>query len=191
MAKKIFVGIVLAAFAVCAVAVAQQRKSIDQSKFGTVKVNRTQPPIVKSSGILVIPSHINYQGYITDDVGDPINDTLNMTFRIYSISTGGSELWNENHPAVEVDAGLFNEVLGISNPIPDRVFALGESRWLELQVEAQTMSPRTEITSVAYAYRSVKTDTADYALNAPPAATGSFQEMTCIPLFRAVSVSEP
>jgi len=168
MAKKIFVGIVLAAFAVCAVAVAQQRKSIDQSKFGIVKVNRTQPPIVKSSGILVIPWHINYQGYITDDVGDPINDTLSMTFRIYSISAGGSELWNENHPAVEVDAGLFNEVLGISNPIPDSLFALGQSRWLELQVEAQTMSPRTEITSVAYAYRSVKTDTADYALNAPP-----------------------
>ena len=167
MTKKIFVGMVLVAFAICAVAVAQQRKSTDETRFGAVEVKRTQPPIVKSSGILVIPWHISYQGYITDDVGDPINDTLNMTFRIYSVSAGGSELWNENHPAVLIEAGLFNEVLGISNPVPDSLFALGESRWLELQVDAQTMSPRTEITSVAYAYRSVKTDTADYALDAP------------------------
>lgn len=168
MAKKIFLGIVLLAFTICAVAVAQQKKTMDELRFGKVKVDRTHPPIVKSSGILVIPLHINYQGYITDDAGDPINDTLNMTFRIYGISAGGSELWNENHPAVLIEAGLFNELLGISNPIPDSIFELGQSRWLELQVEAQTMSPRTEITSVAYAYRSVKTDTADYALNAPP-----------------------
>ena len=163
MMKKAFMIIILAAFVVCAVALAQQRKAIDETGFGSAEIHQTRPRAMEPSGILVIPRHINYQGYLTDDASDPINDTLSMTFRIYTASAGGSELWNENHPAVEIDEGLFNEVLGVTDPIPDSVFALGQSRWLELAVEAQTMSPRTEITSVGYAYRAVITDNADEA----------------------------
>lgn len=163
MAKRVFIVIFLAAFVVCAVALAQQRKTIDKPKFGSVEIHKTQPRVVRPAGILAIPWHINYQGYLTDNASNPIDDTLTMTFRIYTASAGGSELWNENHPTVEIEAGLFNEVLGVTNPIPDSVFALGQSRWLELAVEAQTMSPRTEITSVGYAYRAVKTDNADEA----------------------------
>ena len=163
MAKRVFILVTLIAFVVCAVALAQQRKAIDKTRFGSVEIHQTQRRVMTPSGILVIPWHINYQGYLTDDASNPINDTLSMTFRIYTASAGGSEVWNENHPTVEIEAGLFNEVLGATNPIPDSVFALGQSRWLELAVEAQTMSPRTEITSVGYAYRAVKTDNADEA----------------------------
>ena len=162
MSKRIFIVVVLAAFAVCAVAVAQQRKVIDEARFGTVEVKRTHSHVIKPAGVLVVPWHINYQGYLTDDVGNPINDTLSMTFGIWDDPGVGSELWNENGNVV-VEEGLFNVVLGSTTPIPSDVFGAGQSRWLELTIIAQTLSPRTEITSVGYAYRSVKADSADDA----------------------------
>ena len=162
MSKRIFIVVVLAAFAVCAVAVAQQRKVVDEARFGTVEVKRTHSHIIKPARTLVVPWHINYQGYLTDDAGNPINDTLSMTFGIWDDPGVGSELWNENGNVV-VEEGLFNVVLGSTTPIPSNVFGAGLSRWLELTVVAQTLSPRTEITSVGYAYRSVKADSADDA----------------------------
>ena len=162
MSKRILIVVVLAAFAVCAVAVAQQRKAIDEARFGTVDVKRTHSHVMKPAGVLVVPWHINYQGYLTDDAGNPINDTLSMTFGIWDDPGVGSELWNENGNVV-VEEGLFNVVLGSTTPIPSDVFGAGQSRWLELTIVAQTLSPRTEITSVGYAYRAVKADSADDA----------------------------
>ncbi|MFQ5906230.1 MAG: hypothetical protein ACE5JA_06620, partial [bacterium] len=164
MRKRILFCIVLGAFAVCAVAVAQQRKAVDEARFGTVEVMRTESRVMRPAGVLVIPWHVNYQGYLTDDVGNPINDTLSMRFSIWDAASVGTELWNETQNTTVQD-GIFNVILGSITPIPSDVFGAGASRWLELVVEAQTLSPRTEITSVAYAYRSVKTDSADYALD--------------------------
>ncbi|TET47632.1 hypothetical protein E3J62_00810 [candidate division TA06 bacterium] len=162
MSKRILIVIVLAAFAVCAVAVAQQRKAIDGARLGKVEVKRTESHVMKPARMLVVPWHINYQGYLTDDAGNPINDTLSMTFGIWDDPGAGSELWNENGNVV-VEEGLFNVVLGSTTPIPSDVFGAGQSRWLELTIVAQTLSPRTEITSVGYAYRAVKADSADDA----------------------------
>jgi hypothetical protein len=124
--------------------------------------------LVVTAGLLVIPWRMNYQGYLTDDAGNPVTDTLNMGFTIYTASVGGTGLWGESL-GVEVENGIFNVLLGAVNPIPLDVFATGESRWFELAVESEVLSPRTEITSVAYAYRSARSDTADYALLAPSA----------------------
>ena len=152
-----FIGITLVAFLVCALAFAQARKVTNNTKIGVVQVRRAQPGVMKSDGGRDIPWHINYQGYLTDDVGTPINATVNMTFSIWTLSSGGIQMWNEPQ-TVSVEEGLFNVVLGTSTPIPPAVFDPGESRWLELEVEAQILSPRTEITSVGYAYRAVTAD---------------------------------
>ena len=167
MAKRILFCVVLAVLAVSAVGLAQQKKNVDEVRLGTVKISRVEQQVMIPTAVPVIPGHINYQGYLTDDVGNPINDTLSITFSIYTASTGGTELWNEVQN-MSVEDGLFNVVLGTLTPIPPDVFQTGESRWLELAVEAQILLPRTEITSVGYAYRAFKADTADYALDAPP-----------------------
>lgn len=151
MAKRIFLGIALVAFVVCAFALAQGRKATDEMKIEGVEVKRAEPEVAhgaKGEGGKVIPWQINYQGYLTDTAGDPINGNLSMTFRILD---GGSPQWSESL-TVSVEDGLFNVVLGTTTPIPASVFASGEARWLELVVEGETLSPVTEITAVAYAY---------------------------------------
>ncbi len=164
---KMSVGAALIALAVCALALAQGLKATDAARIGVVELKIAKPEVTdvgKKDG-KVIPWHINYQGYLTDDLGSPINGNVNMDFSVWTASSGGSELWSETQ-VVAVEEGLFNVVLG-GTPIPASVFETGESRWLQLAVEGQTLLPRTEITSVGYAYRSVKADTADYAFAAP------------------------
>ncbi|TET47446.1 hypothetical protein E3J62_01345 [candidate division TA06 bacterium] len=167
MTKRILFCVALAALAVSTVGLAQQKKNVDEVRLGRVKISRIGQQVVRPAiAAPVIPWHINYQGYLTDDAGNPLNDTLSMTFSIYTASAGGTELWNEAQN-IGMEDGLFNVVLGSLTPIPPDVFQTGESRWLELVVEAQILLPRTEITSVGYAYRAFKADTADYALDAP------------------------
>lgn len=165
MAKRVILVAVLVAFVVCAAAMAQQMRGPDRSAVGAVSVKSTSMGSVRFSMAPVIPSHINYQGYLTDLAGNPVNDTLNMAFRIYNQPAGGSELWSESQD-VQIENGIFNVVLGASVPVPDSIFTPGGTRWLELAIGVQTMSPRTEITSVGYAYRSLEADSAAYADNA-------------------------
>lgn len=116
-----------------------------------------------------IPPHINYQGYLTDVWGSPINDTLNMVFRIYDAPTGGMELWGEAQPLVPVQNGLFNVLLGRVNPIPPDVF-IDPNRWLQTEIDGQTLSPRKQIVSVGYSFGSVFSDEAFFALTADSAS---------------------
>ena len=105
-----------------------------------------------------IPKMINYQGMLTDNSGTPLSGPYNLTFKIWTDTTGGSSLWDETH-AVSVQNGLYNVILG-------RLTALNlpfdQQYWLEVQVGDETM-PRLRFTSVGYAYRAQNADTADYA----------------------------
>ena len=64
------------------------------------------------------PTTINYQGYLTNDTGSPLNSppNVNITFRLYTTPSGGSMIWNETQ-TVEVANGLFNVELGIVTPL--------------------------------------------------------------------------
>ena len=104
-----------------------------------------------------IPQKINYQGYLTDNTGNPINGTRTMTFKIYDAASGGNELWSETK-TVSVENGLFNVILGEVNPISPDIFTPGARRWLELVVEGNPLSPRTEITAVGFSYKTVDAD---------------------------------
>jgi microcystin-dependent protein len=167
MVRRALIVLGVVALCVGAIAYAQLERANDSDPVGKVELTRAESHTKLVARPLVVPWHVNYQGYLTDDVGNPTNDTLSMTFRIYTDSTGGTQLWTESQSVV-VEGGIFNVVLGSLAPIPWNVFQAGESRWLELQVETQTLSPRTEVTSVAYAYRAVNADTADYASEAAP-----------------------
>ena len=110
-----------------------------------------------------VPRLINYQGSLTDDDGIPIDDDVEVIFGIYDdpIALEGL-LWSENRTCTVRD-GLFSIVLGEANPIPDTVFDSSVC-WLQVIVEGQPLSPRKEMVSVGYAFRSIYADTAGYAL---------------------------
>ena len=43
-------------------------------------------------GHTAIPQTINYQGYLTNAEGVPVNGTVQMVFSIYNVDTGGTAL---------------------------------------------------------------------------------------------------
>jgi hypothetical protein len=100
-----------------------------------------------------VPRMINYQGKLTTSAGAPVNDTLQMVFSIYADSGGTNLLWTETQPAVIVEKGVFNVLLGSVDSIPYSVFD-GSIGYLGVKVgEDPEITPRKKMVSVAYAYR--------------------------------------
>jgi hypothetical protein len=101
---------------------------------------------------------MNLQGYLTDASGNPINGVKSLVFKIYR---EGNLQWQEAQQCT-VQAGLFCVVLGRLVPITPNVFEPGTPCELDVNVEGQPLTPRVEITSNGYAFRSVKSDSALY-----------------------------
>ncbi len=112
------------------------------------------------SAFASIPHMINYQGMLTDNSGNPLSGSYNLTFKIWTDTTGGSSLWTETQNGVQVTNGLFNVIMGKQTALN---LAFDQQYWLEVGVGAETM-PRIRFTSVGYAYRA---DTAGYAFAGP------------------------
>lgn len=95
---------------------------------------------------------ISYQGRLADSVGDPVNDTVGMTFRIYNVATGGSPLWTETYAGVQVSDGLFHVLLGSTAPLPESLFADNDTLYLGITVGIDSeMTPREQLASAPWA----------------------------------------
>jgi len=118
--------------------------------------------VVRARGLLAqtTPHLINYQGMLTDDTGNPISGTKTLAFGVFSSGTSSLPLWQENHPGVQVDNGAFSVLLGSISAVPDTLFDEPE-RWLEIQVDGVTLSPRQRFASVPYALNADKVDGMD------------------------------
>ncbi|MCD6531895.1 hypothetical protein J7K99_05600, partial [bacterium] len=104
-----------------------------------------------------VPAQINYQGKITNSAGVALEGTYDMTFRLYNVATGGTALWSETHSSVGVHRGLFDVILGETNPID---LPFDEQYYLEIEVEGEVLSPRIPLTSVGYSFRAAVADSA-------------------------------
>jgi len=111
------------------------------------------------------PQIINYQGYLTDSSGDPVeNDTYLIKFTIYEDSLGTSDIWNSGFQEVAVTGGLFNYLLGSNAAFPDCMFTSDTLRWLGIKVATDPeIRPLTKLSSVAYAFHAIRADTACYS----------------------------
>lgn len=106
-----------------------------------------------------VPQTVNYQGYLTDSGGNPVNSTVQMTFSIYNVSTGGAALWTETQSTVPVNSGIYSVVLGSVVPITlpfDAQYYLG----VKVGADAE-MTPRQALTSVPYSFRANEANNAD------------------------------
>jgi len=116
-----------------------------------------------------IPKMINYQGMLTGSDGKtPVNNgNYAILFSVYNTSSGGGSLWSHTYN-VGVTNGLFNVILGDSG-VPINL-PFDTTYWLGIKVGADLeLSPRTQLTSVGYAYRA---RVADSAVVSPPPSTG-------------------
>jgi hypothetical protein len=105
-----------------------------------------------------IPETINYQGYLTDNSGNPIDTTVSMTFKIYTVASGGTAIWTETR-SIPISNGIFNVALGSTNPL-FLDYSVNSQYYLGVQVGADAeMTPRQLLTSVGSSH------TADTALD--------------------------
>lgn len=95
---------------------------------------------------------LNYQGTLNQS-GTPAPDGLYpMEFRIFEQEVGGTEVWMEPQ-MVQVTDGRFDVILGKLYDFPFPPFFITASpRWLEVTVNGETLTPRTELTAAIAAY---------------------------------------
>jgi hypothetical protein len=110
------------------------------------------------------PALVNYQGVLRDAADKPRNGTFDMTFHFFDAVTAGNEILVDAHTGgggVVVTGGLFNVALGSgtlsdgSGPgtyaTLDQVFRDFSAVWMEVQVGAETLSPRIRVQAEPYA----------------------------------------
>jgi len=108
---------------------------------------------IPTSLIAATPQLVNYQGQLTDGVGNPLDTTISMMFSIYDVSTNGSPLWAETQPNVVVSSGVFSVILGSVTDLSSTVFN-DAPRYLGVKVGNDAeLSPRTTITASPYSYK--------------------------------------
>lgn len=111
------------------------------------------------------PNSVVYQGKVTTAAGGAISDTsLNMQFKIFDAASAGNCKWSNNsstcatnaNMSVSISSGLFTVYLGSDTvaTIPDDLFTDNETLYLEVIIAGDTLSPRKQIGSSAYALSS-------------------------------------
>lgn len=94
------------------------------------------------------PHEVSVQGLITDDNGVPLDTSgVGMTFKIYD---GVTAIWEEVHPSVVVDSGIFNVRLGITGSLDTVAFKSDYDLGITVGGDAE-MNPRTPFAASAFA----------------------------------------
>lgn len=103
-----------------------------------------------------VPRTINYQGYLTDSTGSPVDAPVNLALALYRTPSGGSPLWSSAR-LVPVEAGLFSVLLGSEVALPaglsDGPLYLG----VAVDGDAE-MTPRRSLSSQGFALRAESAD---------------------------------
>jgi hypothetical protein len=153
------------------------------------------------------PDLVNYQGVLRGSNDKPLDGTFDMIFSFHDADTAGNPILLDAHDAahghaVVVTGGLFSVQLG-SGALSDgsgpgtytsleEVFRDHSAVYLEVQVGAETLSPRTRVVSAAYALNATHAQTAEqlsgsasgFYLNTsstPQTKSGSLQVSTSVP----------
>ncbi len=122
------------------------------------------------TGEAQIPRTLSYQGVLTDSLGVPKPDgTYTFAFKLYEAPSGMTALWSEQK-TLQVKHGLFSTVLGDQVPFTPSI-TFDRQYWMGIQLASEPeMVPRIPLTSSGYSFSSIRSDTAQYALQSPPQA---------------------
>jgi hypothetical protein len=75
---------------------------------------------------------MTYSGILKTAAGVPVTASTNITFRLYTTSSGGTAVWNDSVAVTPGADGWFSAALGIVNPLVPA--NLGQDLYLSLQV---------------------------------------------------------
>ncbi len=92
---------------------------------------------------------LSVQGILKKSNGVAVDDgSYNIVFKIYTVAAGGSAIWMETQPDVEVSSGIYSATLGVIMPLTipfDQLYYLG------ITVGSAELTPRVLLTSAPYA----------------------------------------
>ncbi|MFH0714908.1 MAG: hypothetical protein V1847_04245 [Candidatus Diapherotrites archaeon] len=101
------------------------------------------------------PRLMNFQGRLKNSSGTDINTTVDMVFKLYTASSGGTAIWTETRSGantVTVSNGIFSVLLG---EITSLDVNFDQQYWLGITVASDSeMSPRLKLASAPYAFDS-------------------------------------
>jgi len=102
--------------------------------------------------------YLSFQGRLTNNLGNPITTARDITFKLYTASSGGSTLWDSTACSITPDGdGIFSTLLGSTcgGAIASSVFSENASVWVGVTVGADAeATPRIQIATVGYALNS-------------------------------------
>jgi len=113
----------------------------------TTAVPRTDLALQKSEAA-VTSTVVAWQGFLTDNNGNPVTGILPARLSIWSEAGSGTKLWQEEHN-LDVYQGYFTAELGRTIELPRTVFE-GSPRWIQLEVNGETLTPRKELLNVPF-----------------------------------------
>lgn len=92
---------------------------------------------------------LNIQGIVRKSTGANLDDgTYTMTFRLYTTSSGGTNIWSETHDNMDVTSGVYGAVLGLINPF---TIPFDQPYFLGISVDGGAeVSPRLRLTASPY-----------------------------------------
>ena len=100
-----------------------------------------------------VPAYLSHQGRILDTEAQPLSGSADVTFRLYSSSTGGSALWTQTL-TLTFDNGFYSVVLGPGTPDLSSDLFDGAELYLGVTLSGvDEFVPRSKLSSVPYAFR--------------------------------------
>jgi len=113
-----------------------------------------------SLSIAQVPGQMNYQGYLIDNSGTPLDGDYLMTFAIYNVQAGGTAVWAESQ-TVSVEDGIYNVILGQpSNELTPDLFQT--DLYLGITIDSDSeMVPRLKLTATPFSMQSGHADDSD------------------------------
>jgi hypothetical protein len=113
--------------------------------------------VISHHALAAIPQIINYQGFLKNTDGTPVNAAVSVVFSIYGAASGGSALWNETRSVTPAN-GVYSVQLGSGTAFPADLFT-HDLLYLGVKVGSDPeMSPRQQLTTTPYAIRAGTAD---------------------------------
>ncbi len=106
-----------------------------------------------------VPETVAFSGRLSNSSG-PVDGTVALRFRLFTAATGGTAVWDEDHPTATAYQGLVHLALGGTTPLDAAVFD-GTALYLDISVNGNSLTPRSPIHAVPYAQRAAVAATAE------------------------------
>lgn len=99
-----------------------------------------------------VPSLMNFQGRLLDELGNPVSSNVTVNVDVYTNATLGAAVYKESLGTVPVNNGIYSVSFGSSPSFGELGEALSNAEaWLEVTIDGTPLSPRQQLMSVPYA----------------------------------------